>query len=78
MKDEPNIDSPAQQEPLNLYKNDRKRYLENAKQFAAKCKQPLKWVDGMRKEGFLGNKKDDIAYSYDCKINSINQFNKDR
>jgi len=42
LKDEPNIDSPAQQEPLNMYKSDRKKYLENAKNFAAKCKQVAK------------------------------------
>ncbi len=32
--DEPNIDSPAQQEPLNLYKSNREQYLKKVREFA--------------------------------------------
>ncbi len=42
LKDEPNIESPAQQEPLNMYKSDKKKYLETARAFAAKCRTPAK------------------------------------
>lgn len=31
LKDEPNIESPAQQEPLTLYKNNREQYIINVK-----------------------------------------------
>lgn len=34
LRDEPNIESPAQQEPLNLYKNNRDEYLRRVKAFA--------------------------------------------
>ncbi len=34
LKDEPNIDSPAQQEPLTLYKNNREEYNKRVKNFA--------------------------------------------
>lgn len=39
LKDEPNIDSPAQQEPLTLYKNNREEYLKKVKNFAATAKK---------------------------------------
>ena len=35
LKDEPNIESPAQQEPLNLYRNNKPLYIKNVKEFAA-------------------------------------------
>lgn len=38
LKDEPNIDSPAQQEPLNLYRNNREKYLEKVKKYASTCR----------------------------------------
>lgn len=34
LKDEPNIESPAQQEPLTLYKNNREEYIKKVKAFA--------------------------------------------
>lgn len=34
LKDDPNIESPAQQEPLNLYKNNKEEYLRRVKAFA--------------------------------------------
>ena len=34
LKDEPNIESPAQQDPLSLYKTNRPAYEENVKKFA--------------------------------------------
>ena len=34
LKDEPNIDSPAQQEPLTLYKNNHEEYIRRVKTFA--------------------------------------------
>jgi ubiquitin-conjugating enzyme E2 I len=34
LKDEPNIESPAQQEPLTLYKNNRDEYIKRVKAFA--------------------------------------------
>ena len=34
LKEEPNIESPAQQEPLNLYKNNRDEYIRKVKIFA--------------------------------------------
>lgn len=38
LHDEPNIESPAQQEPLMLYKNNREEYLKKAKLFAMQTK----------------------------------------
>lgn len=38
LKDEPNINSPAQQEPLNLYKNNREQYLQKVRTFATNSK----------------------------------------
>lgn len=37
IKDEPNIESPAQQEPLNLYKSNREEYIRKVKVFASKA-----------------------------------------
>jgi ubiquitin-conjugating enzyme E2 I len=34
LKDEPNIESPAQQEPLTLYKSNKEEYIKRAKAFA--------------------------------------------
>lgn len=34
LKDEPNIESPAQQEPLTLYKSNREEYYKRVKAFA--------------------------------------------
>ena len=34
LKDEPNIESPAQQEPLTLYKTNREEYIKKVKNFA--------------------------------------------
>lgn len=34
LKDEPNIDSPAQQDPLTLYKSNREEYIKRVKSFA--------------------------------------------
>jgi ubiquitin-conjugating enzyme E2 I len=34
LKDEPNIESPAQQEPLTLYKNNKEEYLKKVRNFA--------------------------------------------
>jgi ubiquitin-conjugating enzyme E2 I len=34
LNDEPNIESPAQQEPLTLYKNNREEYVKRVKSFA--------------------------------------------
>ena len=34
LKDEPNIDSPAQQEPLTLYKSNNEEYIRRVKNFA--------------------------------------------
>jgi ubiquitin-conjugating enzyme E2 I len=34
LKDEPNIESPAQQEPLTLYKSNREEYLKKVRNFA--------------------------------------------
>jgi ubiquitin-conjugating enzyme E2 I len=39
LKDEPNIESPAQQEPLTLYKNNREEYLKRVKNFAAQSRK---------------------------------------
>lgn len=39
LKDEPNIESPAQQEPLNLYKNNKEEYLRRVKNFALQCRK---------------------------------------
>jgi ubiquitin-conjugating enzyme E2 I len=39
LKDEPNIESPAQQEPLNLYKNNKEEYLKRVKNFALQCRK---------------------------------------
>jgi ubiquitin-conjugating enzyme E2 I len=39
LKDEPNIDSPAQQEPLTMYKNNREEYLKKVKAFALNSKK---------------------------------------
>ena len=39
LKDEPNIESPAQQEPLQLYKTNKEAYLKKVKTFAAKCRK---------------------------------------
>ena len=39
LKDEPNIDSPAQQEPLNLYKNNREEYMKKVRIFAQNSKK---------------------------------------
>jgi ubiquitin-conjugating enzyme E2 I len=39
LKDEPNIESPAQQEPLSLYKNNRDEYIKKVKAFAQGCKK---------------------------------------
>jgi ubiquitin-conjugating enzyme E2 I len=39
LKEEPNIESPAQQEPLNLYKNNREEYLRKVKMFAFQCRK---------------------------------------
>jgi ubiquitin-conjugating enzyme E2 I len=39
LKDEPNIDSPAQQEPLSLYKNNKEEYMKKVKAFALNCKK---------------------------------------
>lgn len=39
LKDEPNIESPAQQEPLTLYKSNRDEYVKRVKIFAAQCKK---------------------------------------
>ena len=39
LKDEPNIESPAQQEPLNLYKNNKEEYLKRVKNFAQQCRK---------------------------------------
>ena len=38
LKEEPNINSPAQQEPLNLYKNNREQYLQRVRAFATNTK----------------------------------------
>jgi ubiquitin-conjugating enzyme E2 I len=35
LREEPNIESPAQYEPCNLYKTNREQYVRNAKEFAA-------------------------------------------
>lgn len=39
LKDEPNIESPAQQEPLTLYKTNKDEYLKKVKAFAANQKK---------------------------------------
>lgn len=39
LKDEPNIESPAQQEPLNLYKNNRDEYTRRVKAFALQSRK---------------------------------------
>ena len=39
LKDEPNIESPAQQEPLTLYKNNKEEYNKKVKAFAAANKK---------------------------------------
>lgn len=39
LKEEMNIESPAQQEPLNLYKNNHEEYLRKVKAFAAQCRK---------------------------------------
>ena len=39
LKDEPNIESPAQQEPLTLYKNNREEYIKKVKVFAISSKK---------------------------------------
>lgn len=39
VKDEPNIESPAQQDPLTLYKTNREEYIRKVKVFAAKCQR---------------------------------------
>lgn len=43
LKDEPNIESPAQQEPLNLYKNNKEEYLKRVKNFALQCRKKATW-----------------------------------
>lgn len=43
LKDEPNIESPAQQEPLNLYKNNKEEYLRRVKNFALQCRKKATW-----------------------------------
>lgn len=43
LKEEPNIESPAQQEPLNLYKNNREEYLRKVKMFAFQCRKKTEW-----------------------------------
>ncbi len=61
LKDEPNIESPAQQEPLNMYKNDKKKYLETARAFASKCRPATKWVkDKKHKKECSTRKKIDL------------------
>lgn len=39
LKDEPNIDSPAQSDPLNLYKTNRAEYVKRVKAFAEKMRK---------------------------------------
>jgi hypothetical protein len=39
LKDEPNIDSPAQQEPLTMYKSNREEYIKKVKAFALNTKK---------------------------------------
>lgn len=41
LKDEPNIESPAQYDPCNLFKNNREVYTKNAKEFAAANRKKL-------------------------------------
>ena len=43
LKDEPNIDSPAQQEPLTLYKNNKQEYLKRVKAFALMNRKSGSW-----------------------------------
>ena len=40
-REEPNIDSPAQYEPCNLFKNNKEAYTKNAKEFAAANRKKL-------------------------------------
>lgn len=46
LKDEPNIESPAQQEPLTLYKTNKEEYLKKVKAFAANHKKKTGWMWG--------------------------------
>ena len=39
LKDEPNVESPAQQEPLSLYKSNRDEYIRKVKTFAMSLKK---------------------------------------
>jgi ubiquitin-conjugating enzyme E2 I len=39
LKDEPNIESPAQQEPLTLYRSNREEYIKKVKAFAAQSRK---------------------------------------
>lgn len=41
IRDEPNIESPAQYEPCHLYRTNKPKYIENAKAFAAEQKRKL-------------------------------------
>lgn len=43
LKDDPNIESPAQQEPLNLYKNNKEEYLRRVKAFALQNRKKAPW-----------------------------------
>ena len=43
LKDEPNIESPAQQEPLTLYKTNREEYLKKVRGFALNQKKKTVW-----------------------------------
>ena len=43
LKDEPNIESPAQQEPLTLYKTNKDEYIKKVKAFAANQKKKTGW-----------------------------------
>ena len=43
LKDDPNIESPAQQEPLNLYKNNKEEYLRRVKAFAQQNRKKAPW-----------------------------------
>ena len=44
LKDEPNIESPAQQEPLTLYKTNREEYIKKVKLFALANRKTNSWA----------------------------------
>ena len=39
LNDEPNVESPAQQEPLTLYRSNREEYIKRVKAFALQCRK---------------------------------------